>query len=29
MLNHNVRASFLMFFYPIDAEKSALSKIDL
>ena len=29
MLNHNVPASFLMFFYPIDAEKSALSKIDL
>jgi len=29
MLNHSVSASFLMFIYPIDAEKSALAKIDL
>ncbi len=27
--NHNVPTSFLMFIYPIDAEKSTLASIDL
>lgn len=28
-LNHNVPITFLMFIYPIDAKKSALTNIDL